>query len=61
MLRAGFASDSVSFSGRVPTLFLSTSLNDDYHQPTDTADEINEDQMARAAALVLHILNSLGG
>ncbi|WP_437905834.1 M20/M25/M40 family metallo-hydrolase [Sorangium sp. So ce327] len=59
VLQAGFASDSVPFSAHVPTLFLSTSLHDDYHEPSDTVDKIDDGQMARAVALVFRILNAI--
>ncbi|AKT42014.1 M20/M25/M40 family metallo-hydrolase [Chondromyces crocatus] len=56
---SGFTSDSVPFSDSVPTLFLSTSMHDDYHLPSDTADKIDVHQVTRAIALVVAILNTL--
>lgn len=54
--RAGFDSDSVPFSPHVPTLFLSTSLSDDYHRPTDTAGKVDFGQVERAVRLVLALV-----
>jgi hypothetical protein len=57
-LKFGFSSDSVPFGEVAPTLFLSTSIHDDYHRPTDTADKIDPAQMRRAAELVLAVLEA---
>ena len=45
---AGFYSDSVPFSAHVPTLFLSTSIHDDYHRPGDTVAQVDLAQGERA-------------
>jgi hypothetical protein len=56
----GFRSDSTSFSGIVPTLFLSTSIHDDYHQVTDTPEKLDVTQMVRAVHLVRALLELAG-
>jgi hypothetical protein len=53
---AGFGADSVSFTGRTPTLFLSTAIHDDYHETTDTPDRIDYAQIERVVNLVLTLL-----
>jgi hypothetical protein len=58
---AGFWADSLSFSGRVPALMLSTSIHDDYHRPTDTAARIDLGQVERAVRFVLALLDSEEG
>ena len=52
LVRAGFYSDSVPFSAHVPTLFLSTSIHDDYHAPGDVPAKVDYGQVARAVRLV---------
>jgi len=60
LTRLGFYSDSVPFGPYAPTIFLSTSDHPDYHQPTDTAEKIDLDQIARAVRLSLAILDEVG-
>jgi hypothetical protein len=46
-------SDHSSFYGRkVPVLFFFTGVHDDYHRPSDDADKINFDGMARISQMV---------
>jgi hypothetical protein len=52
LLGLGFDSDSVPFSEHVPTLFLSTSLFDEYHGPGDVAAKVDYGQVERAVRLV---------
>lgn len=56
LTRLGFGSDSVPFSPHVPTIFLSTGDHRDYHQPTDTPDKIDYEQISRAVRLTLAIV-----
>ncbi len=58
LVNMGFASDSVPFGPHAPTLFLSTSMHDDYHKPTDTTDKLEPEQMKRAATLILAIIDA---
>jgi hypothetical protein len=44
--------DSPFAAHHVPTLFFSTSLQDDYHQPTDTVDKIDADVLHRITRAV---------
>lgn len=60
LVGAGFLSDSVAFSAHTPTLLLSTSIHDDYHRPTDTAEKISVAQMDRTARLILEIIGAGG-
>lgn len=57
LTRLGFASDSVPFSPHMPTIFLSTGDHADYHQPTDTQEKIDFDQITRAVRLTLAIVD----
>jgi len=57
--RLGFASDSVPFSPHVPTIFLSTGDHVDYHQPTDTLEKIDYEQLARTVRLTLAIVDEV--
>ncbi len=57
--RLGFASDSVPFSPHVPTIFLSTGDHADYHEPTDTEEKIDYQQLARAVRLTLAIVDEV--
>ena len=53
-------SDHSSFYARkVPVLHLFTGSHSDYHRPSDTADKINYDGMARIAHLVADIVREL--
>jgi hypothetical protein len=55
-------SDHTSFyAAGVPVLFFHTGEHPDYHKPTDTADRIDADGMARVAALAAGIVERLGG
>lgn len=60
LLAAGFVSDSVPFSAHVPTLFLSTSIHDDYHGPGDTVSRVDFAQVERAVRLVLALVEGDG-
>jgi hypothetical protein len=52
----GTRSDYGPFRDRkIPFLFFSTGEHPDYHKPSDTADKINYEQVARVASLVLKI------
>ncbi|MCP4661552.1 MAG: M20/M25/M40 family metallo-hydrolase [bacterium] len=51
--------DASVFSPRVPTLFLTTGTHADHHELTDTPDRIDYEQVARAAKLVLALLESV--
>jgi acetylornithine deacetylase/succinyl-diaminopimelate desuccinylase-like protein len=57
LLKLGFLSDSVVFSAHVPTLFLSTSIHHDYHQPTDTEEKVEPGQIERAVRVVLSVID----
>ena len=53
-------SDHASFyAKKVPVLHLFTGSHRDYHRPSDTADKINYEGMARLAALVADIVREL--
>jgi hypothetical protein len=53
-------SDHASFyAKKVPVLHLFTGSHTDYHRPTDTADRINADGMARLALVVEDIVRAL--
>lgn len=54
-----YAADSVPFSSYTSTVFLSSSMHDDYHQPTDTADRIDYSQIVRAANVTLSVVEVL--
>ena len=55
-------SDHTSFyAAGVPVLFFHTGEHADYHKPTDTADRIDPDGMARVATLAAGIVERLGG
>jgi len=59
-LQAGFAYDSMPFNERgVATLFFSSSLHADYHQPTDTADRLAPRQLRNRAAAIAKIIAKL--
>lgn len=51
-----YAADSVPFSSHTSTVFLSSSMHDDYHQPTDTPDRIDYDQIVQAANAALSLV-----
>jgi hypothetical protein len=43
----------------IPFLYFGVEDHADYHQPTDTADRINPDFFAKAAAVVLDALRAV--
>ncbi|MGH7465815.1 MAG: M28 family metallopeptidase, partial [Longimicrobiales bacterium] len=48
-----FRSDHFSFAVKeVPAIFFTTGLHDDYHQPSDEPDTINNDKLTRVARLL---------
>ena len=47
------------YEAGVPVLFFHTGIHDDYHRPTDTADKIDADGMARVAALAARVIERL--
>jgi hypothetical protein len=53
-----FSSDSVPFSAQVPTLFLSSSVHDDYHKVTDVPEKVDVGQMERVTNLVKRLVNT---
>lgn len=53
----GDRGDSSSFSPHVPTVFFSTTVHADYHQPTDTPDRVDYAQVERMARVVLAIID----
>jgi hypothetical protein len=55
-MRLGDRSDSASFADHVPTVFLCTTVHEDYHRPTDTADRVDVGQVERSLKLVLGLL-----
>lgn len=59
LTRLGFGSDSVPFSPHVPTIFLSTGDHSDYHQPTDTLEKVDYEQIKRTVQLSLTILDEI--
>lgn len=49
-------SDHYNFSKNgIPVMFLCNGEHEDYHQPTDTADKIDPDKIARSARLAFHL------
>lgn len=53
-------SDHQSFYNRnIPVLFFFTGLHSDYHRPTDTADKINIEGMARITELTATVVSEL--
>jgi hypothetical protein len=59
--RLFFRSDHVNFvRHEIPALFFTTGLHDDYHRPSDTADKIDADKIARIARLAFHLANAVG-
>lgn len=59
LTRLGFGADSVPFGPYVPTIFLSTGDHADYHQPSDTHEKIDYDQIARSVQLSLRIIDEI--
>jgi hypothetical protein len=59
--RLFFRSDHFSFARReVPAIFFTTGLHDDYHRPSDTAEKIDADKIARIARLAYHLGTAVG-
>jgi hypothetical protein len=53
-------SDHMSFAvKKVPVIFLFSGVHEDYHRPTDTADKINFDGMARVARVGVELVDDL--
>jgi hypothetical protein len=56
-----FRSDHFNFARKeIPALFLTTGLHEDYHRPSDTADKIDADKIARIARLGFHLAVAIG-
>jgi hypothetical protein len=55
-MRLGDRGDSASFAPHVPTLFFSTAVHPDYHQPTDTPERVDYGQVERMLAIVLEVV-----
>jgi hypothetical protein len=56
-----FRSDQFHFARKdIPVLFFTTGLHDDYHRPSDTAERIDADKVARIARLVYHLGLEIG-
>jgi aminopeptidase YwaD len=54
-------SDHSSFYAKqIPVLFIWTGTHEDYHKPTDTADRINYEGLARVAAFVRDVAREVG-
>ena len=58
----GSASDHAPFDkAGVPVLFFHTGAHPDYHRPTDTADKIDTDGLARVAAVAARVIEAVAG
>jgi aminopeptidase YwaD len=58
----GGASDHAPFyRAGVPVLFFHTGTHPDYHRPTDTADKIDADGLARVAAVAARVIEDVAG
>jgi putative aminopeptidase FrvX len=55
-MRLGDRGDSASFAPHVPTVFFSTAVHPDYHQPTDTPERVDYGQVERALKVVLELI-----
>jgi len=55
----GPSDHSKFYDAGVPVLFFHTGSHDDYHRPTDTADKIDADGMARVAAIAVRVIERL--
>jgi len=55
----GPSDHSKFYDAGVPVLFFHTGSHDDYHRPTDTADKIDADGMARVAAIAARVIDRL--
>jgi hypothetical protein len=52
-----YRSDHYNFAEKgVPAIFYFNGVHADYHQPTDTADKINYDKMAKVGKLIFHTI-----
>ena len=49
------------YAAGTPVLFFHTGVHPDYHRPSDTADALNPDGMARVAALGARVVEQLNG
>jgi hypothetical protein len=58
-MRLGDRGDSASFAPHVPTLFFSTAVHPDYHQPTDTPERVDYGQVERALRIVLEVVDAV--
>ena len=58
----GSASDHAPFySAGVPVLFFHTGAHPDYHRPTDTAEKIDADGLARVAGVTARVIEAVAG
>jgi hypothetical protein len=58
----GSGSDHAPFYGAgVPVLFFHTGSHPDYHRPTDTAEKIDADGLARVAAVAARVIEDVAG
>ena len=58
----GGGSDHAPFYGAgVPVLFFHTGAHPDYHRPSDTADKIDADGLARVAAVATRVIEEVAG
>lgn len=58
-MRLGDRGDSASFSPHVPTVFFSTTAHRDYHQPSDTPERVDYEQVMRALRVVLELIEKV--
>ena len=56
-----YRSDHFNFDKilQIPVVFLSAGEHEDYHKPTDTADKIDFDKLARITRLVVRLLDRI--
>jgi Zn-dependent M28 family amino/carboxypeptidase len=58
--RLFFRSDHFNFAvKKIPALFFTSGLHEDYHKPSDEADTIDTDKLARTAQLVFWLGHEL--
>jgi hypothetical protein len=57
----GPSDHSTFYRAGVPVLFFHTGRHDDYHRPSDTADRINTDGLARVATVAARVVERLAG
>lgn len=48
------------WEAKVPFVFLSTSMHRDYHSPSDDADRLKPEKMAKIASLVTEVIRAVG-